>query len=99
MIGAKSLRIKLDKVDGLIRVYGGTRYLALSGSEKYDAIYDKIRYLINITYIISHNYARNKTDSYDSLTLHNVIILINSVFDKYQNHYYNNIFLEKCSYK
>ena len=55
-------------------------------------------------YVFSHNYARIKTDSYDSLslektlTLHNVIILIKSVFNKNQNHYYYNIFLEKCLY-
>ena len=55
-------------------------------------------------YDFSHNYARIKTDSYDSLslektlTLHNVIILIKSVFNKNQNHYHYNIFLEKCLY-
>ena len=43
-----------------------------------------------------------KVDSYDSLpidetwTLNNVITLINSVLNKDQNHYYYNIFLEKC---
>ena len=31
-----------------------------------------------------------------TLTLHNVIILIKSVFNKDQNHYYYNTFLEKC---
>ena len=40
-------------------------------------------------------------DSYDSLplektlTLHNVIILIKSLVNKNQNHYYYNIFLER----
>ena len=44
----------------------------------------------DITCIISHNYARIKINSYDSLplektlTLHNVIILIKSVFNKVQ---------------
>ena len=33
----KSLYIRRDKADGLIRVYDGTRYLVLSDSEKYDA--------------------------------------------------------------
>ena len=74
----------------------GTRHLVLFGSVKYDAIC-KIRYLINqkggITYVFSHNYARIKVDSYDSLpsekplTLYNVIILIKSVLNKDQNHY------------
>ena len=46
-----------------------------------------------------------KIDSYDSLllektlTLHNVIILIRSVLNKDQNHYYYDTFLEKCLYQ
>ena len=32
-----------------------------------------------------------------ALTLYNVIALMKSVFNKDQNHYYYNIFLEKCS--
>ena len=52
-----------------------------------------------ITYVISHNYARIKTDSFDSLplektlNLHYVIRLIKSVFNKNQNHYHYNTFL------
>ena len=34
-----------------------------------------------------------------TLILLNVIILIKSVLNKDKNHYYYNIFLEKCSYK
>ena len=89
-----------------ISVYDGTRYLVLFGSEKYDFLYNRIRYLIGvkigITYVISHNYAKIKVDSYDSLplekamTFHNVIILIKSVFNKNENIYYYNIFLEKA---
>ena len=45
VIGAKPLRIRFDKVDGFIRNYDGTRYLILFDPKKYDAIYDKIRYL------------------------------------------------------
>ena len=53
----------------------------------------------------SHYFAKIKVDSSDSLpiekilTLHNVIILINSVLNKDKNHYYYKIFLEKCSYQ
>ena len=75
---------------------------------KYDAIFDRIRLLIrfksSIKYVDSHNYAKIKIDSDDdlplkkTLTMHNVVILIKSVFNKNQNHYYYNIFLEKCSY-
>ena len=41
------MRIRLDKIDGFIRIYNGTRYLILFGSETYDDIYNRIRYLIN----------------------------------------------------
>ena len=109
MIGAKPLRIRFDKIDGFIRIYDGTRYLLLFGSEKYDVIDNRIRYLISlkssIAYAFSHYYAKIKVDSYDSLpieerlTLHDVIILIMSVLKKDQNYYYYKIFLEKCSYQ
>ena len=108
-IGSKPLRTRFDKIDEFIRIYNGTRYLKLFGSEKYGAIYDRIRYLISIksgiTYIYSHYFAKIKVDSYHSLpivkilTLHNVIILIKSVLNKDKNHYYYKIFLEKCSYQ
>ena len=59
------LRVRLDKINGFIRVYDGTRYLVLFVSGKYDYIYNKITYLISvksgITDIISHNYAKNKS--------------------------------------
>ena len=43
LIGTKQLHIKFDKIDGFIRVYNGTRYLVLFGSEKYDVLYNRIR--------------------------------------------------------
>ena len=49
-------------------------------------------------------YSNIKVDLYDSLplektlTFHNVIIHIKSVWNKDQNHYYSNILLDKCSY-
>ena len=46
LIGAKPLCIRFNKIDGFVRVYDGTRYLVLFGVEKYDFIYNKIRYLI-----------------------------------------------------
>ena len=103
------MRIRFDKINGIIRIYDGTRYLTLFGTKKYDAIYNKIRYLVSIKsgtiYTISHYFTKIKVDSYDSLpiektlTLHNVIILIKSVLNKDKNHYYYKIFLEKCSYQ
>ena len=61
------LSIRFDKIDGFIRVYDRTRYLILFGSQKYDYIYNRIRYLLCekgvITDIISHNYTKIKVDS------------------------------------
>ena len=34
LIGSKPLRIRFNKIDGLIRIYHGTRYLTLFQSEK-----------------------------------------------------------------
>ena len=58
-----------------------------------------------VLHVFSDSYAWIKAYSYDSLplentfTVHNVIILIKSVFNKDKNSYYYNILLEKCSYK
>ena len=102
------VRIRFDKINGIIRIYDKTRYLTLFCTEKYDAIYDRIKYLISlkssITYIFSHYLAKLKVDSYDSLpiektlTLHNVI-LIKSVLNKNNNFYYYKIFLERSLYQ
>ena len=104
----KPLLIRFNKIDGFIRIYDGTRYLTLLGSEKYDTIYNRITYLINlksgIIYTFSHYFTKIKVDSYDflpiekSLTLHNVILHIKSVQNKDKNFYYYKILLEKCSY-
>ena len=47
LIGTKPLRIRIDKVDGFIRVYDGTRYLVLFGPEKYNFFHYRIKYLIS----------------------------------------------------
>ena len=92
MTAAKPLRIRFNKIDGFVRVYDGIRYLVLFRSEKYDSIYNRIRYIISvksgITYVISYNYAKIKVDSYNPLPLEktmtflNLIILIKSVWNK-----------------
>ena len=109
MIAFKPLRIRFDKIIGFFKAYDGTKYLVLFGVEKYDFIYSRIRYLIGIKsgikYVISHNYANIKVDTYDSfplektMTFHNVIILIMSVWNKDKNNYFYNLFLEKASYE
>ena len=72
-IVVKPLRIRFDKIDGFIRVYDRTRYLFSFGGEKNNFIYNRIRYLIGvksgITYDVSHNYAKIKAESYNSLPL------------------------------
>ena len=109
LIGPKSLQIRFNEIDAFIRIYDEIRYLTLFGSENYDVIYNRIRYLISlkcsITYTFFHRFAKIKVDSYDfipigkRLTLHNVTILIKSVLFKDKNHCYYKIFLEKCLYQ
>ena len=64
LIGAKPLRVMFDKVDGIVRDYNGTKYLALFGPEKYYAIFNRIRYLVglksSIANVDSHDYAKAK---------------------------------------
>ena len=73
LINARPLLIMCDKVDGFIRDYDETKYLVLSGLETFNAICDRIRYLIGIkngiTYVFSHNYAKFKIDLDDDLPL------------------------------
>ena len=105
-MGKKLWRIWFGKIDGFITIDDGIRFLVLL---KCNEIYDRIRYLINkksgITDSINHNLARIRTDSYHSLpiekilTFFNVIILLKSVVNEYENNYYCNIFWEKSLYK
>ena len=63
------------------------KYLLFFSLEKYDTVYDRIRYLVglkrSITYVFSYNNTKIKIDSNDDLSfkemllLHNVVILIN----------------------
>ena len=69
-MGEKPLHIRFDKVDEFIKIYDGTRYLVLFVPVRYNAIYNRIRYLLGeeggIADSINHNYAKIKVDSYDS---------------------------------
>ena len=71
MNGAKPLRIKFDKVNGLIRVYGGTIYSVLFGSGMPFTIALEILSVKNVALItfISDNYVKIKVDSYVSSLL------------------------------
>ena len=54
--GSKPLHIIFDKIDGFIRIYDGTRYFVLFGFEKYDAIYNRIRYLVSLKSSIRYSF-------------------------------------------
>ena len=109
LISTKPLRIRFNRIDGFIRVYDGTRYLTLFGSGKYEAFYDRMRYLIRIksgiAYIFSHYFEKIKVGSYDFwpigkiLNMYNFITLIKSVLNKDKIHYHYNIFSEKLCYQ
>ena len=71
LIDPKSFWIIFDKIDGFTRIYDEKRYLTLFGSKTFDAICDRVRYLISlksgITHSFSHYLAKIKVDFYDSL--------------------------------
>ena len=85
----------LDKVNEFIRDIARTKYLVLFSSEQFDDIFNRFRCLIElevgVTYVAFSNYAKIKIDSDDdlllekSLTMHNVVMLIKSVFGKNSN--------------
>ena len=65
-IGAKPFRIWTEKIYGFIKIYNRTRDLMLFSSEQYDAIYNRIIYLISaksgITDSIIHSFPRIRTN-------------------------------------
>ena len=94
------MHIRFDKIDGMIRIYEGTRDLTLFSTKKYDAVYDRIRYLISlessIKYIFSLYFAKTKVDSYDSLAIEKIATLHNVVCNNCNNLQYSlNQFLIK----
>ena len=96
--GPKPLRIRLDKIDGFIRVCGSEfKHLVLFDNGLFDKICIKIEYLISeksgIGDGINHNFGEIRIGSYNYLiiekilTFHNVIIPIKSVVNKNKNNY------------
>ena len=53
-IGAKPMRIRFVQVNGFVKGYDGTRYLILFGPEKYQTIYNGIRYLLSQKKVLLH---------------------------------------------
>ena len=70
LISPKPLRIRFNKIDGRISIYGRTRYLVLLGPKKYGAIYNRIRikYLIGLE-AFSHYFVKIKIGSCDYLPI------------------------------
>ena len=104
-MGSIPLRIRFDKIDGIIKICGGIRCL-VSFSYLHDEISNRIKYIINEKSSITDriNFAIIRIGSYNSLTIEkiltfrNVMILIKSVINENKNKYYY-IFLQKGSYK
>ena len=84
-------------MDGFIRDYEGTSHLVLFGSEKYDALFHRIRYIIGlksgITYVLSRNFVKNQSwlrwlfASTKKLAMNNVAMFVKTQFNKNQNHF------------
>ena len=75
-----SLRISFNKVNGMIKIYDGVRYLEVSNLYNevhdrincriYNAIFDRINCdKSDDKYSINHNFSRIRIDSYNSLSL------------------------------
>ena len=77
----KTLQIRFDKINGLIRIYNGTRYLTLFASDIYSASYNRISYLISLKSSIKHIFS-----------LYYVKIKVKSYF---QSQSYSYLFIEK----
>ena len=54
LIGLKPLRIRFDKLDGIIKIFDGSKYPVLLDLENYDAIYIRIRYVTSIKSCITY---------------------------------------------
>ena len=80
MFHTKPLGIMFNKVKELIRDYDGTKYLVFFVLEKYDVIYDRIRYIIGlkngIKYVFPYNYAKTKIISDDDFPLKETLTFV-----------------------
>ena len=48
LIVLKPLQIRFHKLDRIVKIYDGSKYSVLLVLEKYDAIYNRTRYLTNV---------------------------------------------------
>ena len=78
-MGANTLRIRYDKIDGFIKIRNKIKYLILF-NEWCDKICDRIKYLINeksgIADNINHKFTIIRIDSYNSLPIEKIKIKI-----------------------
>ena len=67
LIVPKPLQIRFDKIDGFIRVFDGTRYLTLFGSENMKLFTTELDVSLKSSIMFFYQYfAKIKVDSYDS---------------------------------
>ena len=70
LIDPKPLRFRFYQIDRFIRMYDGTRYLTMFGSEEYEDIYNRVRNPKKWYQIyFSHYFAKIEVDFYDSLPM------------------------------
>ena len=82
--GTKSLHVMFDKVDGFIRDYSGTKYVALFGSERCNTICKLLDIYIRLVFhllflIIIKKLKLNQNDDLPlekTLTVHNLSYLL-----------------------
>ena len=78
-MGANTLQIRYDKIDGFIKIRNKIKYLILF-NEWCDKICDRIKYLINeksgIADNINHKFTIIRIDSYNSLPIEKIKIKI-----------------------
>ena len=71
--GAKKLRIRFDKTDGFIKIHDKIRYLVIFVYSYCDKI---CKCKDGISDSISHDFAKTRIDSYDSLPIEKIPTLI-----------------------
>ena len=101
------MRIRFDKVDGLIKVHDKSRYLVSFDYGYCDKICDKVKYpliekvilQIVLIIILQESELVKFIWFFTYWKKYWVIILIKSPVKKNKNEYHYNTFLEKSSYK
>ena len=72
------LRIRFNKIYRFIKIYDGSRYLALIDYGWCDNVWDRIKHLITeksgITDSINHNFGRIRIDLYNSLPIEKIFL-------------------------